>query len=69
MVKNFLPYSNLWLTTRTWHKSHHSWLNDPWEKLNAGDLDTVFENCNKVMSGVLRFFRDKDFPKITKIAD
>ena len=57
------------MTTRTWFKSHQSWLQDPWEKLNAGDLDTTFENCNKVMSQVQRFFRDKDFPKITKIAE
>lgn len=69
MAKDFQPYSNLWLTTRQWFKSHNSWLNDSWEKLNAGDLDNTFENCNKVMSQVLRFFRDKDFPKITKIAD
>jgi dynein heavy chain len=54
------------LTTRLWHKSHNSWLNDAWEKLNAADLDATFENCNKVMSGVLRFFRDKE---ITKIAE
>jgi dynein heavy chain, axonemal len=57
------------LTTRLWHKSHNSWLNDAWEKLNAADLDATFENCNKMMSGVLRFFRDKEFPKITKIAE
>lgn len=69
MSKDFQPYSNLWLTTRTWHKSHNGWLNDSWEKLNANDLDTVFENCNKIMSQVLRFFRDKEFPKITRIAD
>jgi len=50
MAKDFLPYSNLWLTTRQWFKSHHSWLNDAWEKLNANDLDQTFENCNKVMS-------------------
>ena len=69
MIKDFQPYSNLWLTTRLWHKSNNSWLNDPWEKLNANDLDATFENCNKVMSGVLRFFKDKEFPKITKIAE
>ena len=68
-AKDFQPYSNLWLTTRTWFKSHHSWLSDPWDKLNAVDLDTTFENCNKVMSQVQRFFRDKEFPKITKIAE
>jgi len=39
MVKDFQPYSNLWLTTRLWHKSHSSWLNDAWEKLDAADLD------------------------------
>jgi len=52
MSKDFQPYSNLWLTTRQWFKSHNSWLNDPWEKLNAAELDATFENCNKVMSQV-----------------
>ena len=64
MAKDFQPYSNLWLTTRNWFKSHAGWLNDPWEELNALELDNTFEQSNKVISQVLRFFREKDLPKI-----
>jgi len=39
MAKDFKPYSDLWLTTRLWHKSHSSWLSEIWEKLNATELD------------------------------
>jgi len=31
MAKEFQPYSNLWLTTRNWFKSHAGWLNDAWD--------------------------------------
>jgi dynein heavy chain len=69
MAKDFQPYSNLWLTTRNWHKCHHSWLNDPWEQLNAVEVDTVFDQSNKTISQVLRYFREKDLPKIMKVAE
>ena len=59
----------MWLTTRNWFKSHHSWLNDAWENLNAIELDNTFDQANKTISAVLRYFRDKDYPKITKIAE
>jgi dynein heavy chain len=69
MAKDFQPYSNLWLTIRNWFNSHKSWLNDPWEKLDANELDATFESSNKTISAVLRFFREKDHPKILKIAE
>lgn len=69
MAKDFLPYSNLWLTTRNWHKCHTSWLNDTWEKLDANEVDTTFESSNKIVSQVLRYFREKDLPKIMKVAE
>ena len=69
MAKDFLPYSNLWLTTRNWFKCHHGWMNDPWEELNAVELDNTFDQANKTISQVLRYFREKDLPKILKIAE
>lgn len=69
MAKEFQPYSNLWLTTRNWFKCHHSWLHDGWEQLNAIDLDNIFDSSNKTISTVLRYFREKDYPKIMKIAE
>jgi dynein heavy chain len=69
MAKDFQPYSNLWLTTRNWHKCHANWLTGAWETLDANEVDTVFDQSNKVMSQVLRYFREKDMPKIQKVAE
>jgi dynein heavy chain len=60
LAKDFLPYSNLWKTTRTWYDSHKGWMNDPWEELDAIKLEETFENCLKVINQVVRTFRDKD---------
>jgi len=34
-VKEFEPFYNLWTTTDLWRKSHKSWLNDDFDKLDA----------------------------------
>jgi dynein heavy chain len=69
MAKDFQPYSNLWMTTKNWFKSHNGWLHDAWETLDANELDNTFDQSNKTMAQVLRYFRDKDYPKITRIAE
>lgn len=69
MTKDFQPYLNLWRTTRTWFASHQDWLNKPWEKLNAEELDVTYENCQKSISGVFRYFKDRDLPKVFEIAE
>ena len=48
--REFQPYSNLWLTTRTWFQSYKSWMEDPWEKLNAPALENTFDNSNKTIA-------------------
>ena len=64
MMKDFQPYSSLWLTTRTWFERHEAWTKGPWEKLNPEELDTTFEQCLKAMGTVARYFKDKPYPKI-----
>ncbi len=44
-------------------------MNGAWEQLNAIDLDNTFDQSNKTISAVTRYFRDKDYPKISKIAE
>lgn len=68
MTKDFQPYLNLWRTVRTWFASESSWRICQWEKLNAEELENVYENCQKTISQVFRFFRDRDMPKIFEIA-
>lgn len=56
MTKDFQPYLNLWRTIRTWNQSEEAWRNVRWEKLNAEELENTFENCQKTMSQVFRYF-------------
>lgn len=65
MTKDFQPYSSLWLTTRTWFTRHEAWTTGAWEELDPEELDTTFEQCLKAINAVTRYFKDKDFPKIT----
>jgi len=69
MAREFQPYSNLWRTTRTWHNNHKSWMCDPFEELDAPALDACFENSQKIMNQVVRYFRDRDQPQIFKISE
>jgi dynein heavy chain len=68
IAKDFLPYSNLWLTTRTWHERHKEWTEGKWEDLDPEELDTTFEHCMKTMNQAARYFKDRDFPNITENA-
>jgi len=69
MIKDFKPYYDLWTWVETYRKSHHSWCNDPFDELDAQDVEDKVDNANKVMAQVLRFFRDKEVPGIVKIAE
>lgn len=35
MQKDFLPYSNLWLTTNKWFSNINHWMNDPFDTIDA----------------------------------
>lgn len=67
-VKEFEPLYSLWTTTETWRKSHHSWLNDEFDKLDAVFLSECVENSEKTMNKVIRQLKGKEVPGIEKIA-
>jgi dynein heavy chain len=69
MIKDFQPYSNLWLTTSNWFKNSVHWLNDEWETLDAEGCERFVEDAFKTMGQVNRYFKDKDIPAITKIGE
>lgn len=35
MVKEFTPYSNLWVTAYNWFNNITKWMNGEWETLDA----------------------------------
>jgi hypothetical protein len=53
-VKEFEPFYSLWTTTDLWRKSHTSWLNDDFDKLDATFLEECVENSDKTMNKVIR---------------
>jgi len=57
MIKEFKPYSELWLTTRTWFQRHAAWTEGEWDELDPDELETTFENCIKTITGVARYFK------------
>lgn len=69
MQKEFKPYYDLWTVVETWKKSHASWLNDPFDEIDAQQVEDCVDNSAKVMAQVLRYFRDKELPDILKIAE
>ena len=69
MQKDFLPYCNLWRTTRTWKTDHAKWMSQAWEKLDAEDLEATWESCQKTSNQVFRYFRDRNLPNIGELAN
>lgn len=60
MKKQFEPFSDLWLTTRTWFEKSVSWTSGAWEELDPVDLDETFGDILKVISRSKSKFTDKD---------
>ena len=69
IAKDFLPYSNMWKTARTWFNGHKNWMTCEWETLDAVELEATWENCTKTINTVFRQFRDRGQEEMLKIAD
>lgn len=69
LTKEYEPYYNLWTTTDDWFNNHRSWLNDPWEDLDAPDMEEKVTSYIKTSNKVIRYFREKDQGDILKIAE
>jgi len=59
-TKEFKPYSDLWLNTRTWFNRHSAWLVDDWEELDGAEIENTVDNVGKTLSNCQRYFRNKD---------
>ena len=69
MVKEFQPYSNLWLTATNWFKNSVHWLQDDWESLDAEHCERFMEDAIKTMAVVNRFFKERDIGPVQKIGE
>ena len=69
MIKEFTPYSNLWLTATGWFKNIVSWLNDDLETINADHAEKFVEDAIKTLAVSNRFFKERDIIPILKIGE
>ena len=68
MVREFTPYSNLWVTADQWFTNSKNWLNGEWETLDAVAAEKFVEESVRVLAGVNRFFKERDIGPVLKIA-
>lgn len=69
MIKDFQPYSNLWLTTHNWKENNVKWMNDPWETLDANYAEKFVEDAVRTLQYSCRYFKDRSHSDILKIAE
>jgi dynein heavy chain len=68
IIKEFTPYSNLWITSTKWFKNIEVWKYGSWETLDAEGCEKFMEDAVRMFNVVSRFFKDRDIPQIFKIA-
>ncbi len=68
MVKEFTPYSNLWITGHNWFENIQKWMNGDWETLDAPAAEKFVEESVRILASVIRFFKERDIEAILKIA-
>lgn len=68
MVKEFKPYSDLWINAHKWKIGNVSWLKDPWVDLKAAEAEKFVDDAYRSLTGVIRFFKDRDLIPMMKIA-
>jgi dynein heavy chain, axonemal len=52
MIREFTPYSNLWLTASNWYKNKVNWKNGEWDKLDAEAAERFVDDGLRTLSGV-----------------
>ena len=69
MAKEFLPYSNLWITADKWIKYHKSWMKDDFKSLDAVTAERFVEDSARLLNGVCRFFKERGINHVFNIAN
>ena len=69
LAKDFEPYQLLWVTADDWIQWHHGWTNDPFESIDADEMEKNAMQAAKNIAKVVREPRFKDKAPILKIAE
>ena len=57
MIKEFTPYSNLWITAHNWYDNIKKWLDGDFEDLDAVAAEKFVEDGSRILNGVIRHFK------------
>jgi len=68
-VQTFTPFFELWTTIDNWEKCMKSWLNDDFLTINPSVLEETVGDSQRLINKNLKYFRNKDMPKISKVAE
>jgi hypothetical protein len=52
MIKDFQPYSNLWLAANKWFSEYPKWLNGSFYELDANAAEKFVEDSIRTLTGV-----------------
>ena len=55
IIDQFTPFFYLWDTAESWKSSYQSWMNDPFDSLDAKQID---ENVTGWWKGLFKTFRE-----------
>ena len=68
MVKQFTPYSNLWVVGHKWFENIQQWMHGEWQTLDAPAAERFVDDSVRTIASCMRFFKERDIESILKIA-
>lgn len=69
LIKDFQPYSNLWLNTHNWFVLSESWLHGLFSELDAPGAERFVEDGFRVLNTTLKHFKDKGQQQVAQVAE
>lgn len=66
IVRHFTPFAELWITAADWQNWQDSWINDPFETLDASKINDDVRNAERTMVKCLNQF--KEMPTVAAVA-
>ena len=64
LIKDFQPYVNLWVNANKWFVGVKSWVNDPWDTVDAEAAEKILDEGLRSLAGVVRYMRDREIPGV-----
>ncbi len=66
IMRQFQPYADLWITAHDWITWYNSWINDPFEKLDASQMQDDVKKAEMTINKCVNVF--KEMPSILNVA-